>query len=441
MTLYALNPISAEIASINFSGNIIPHTWYTTIRYQPPAKKDGKLPPPKTNALALLCLGEIVYWYRPIELAAKDSPEGRVLYSKIKDDLLRKSATDFADKFGAGRHQIRTALDLLEDLGAITRHLRTKQIGRNLIPNVPYIELHPGVLFQLTHPDKQAVAADGQRSAADGQRAVAADGQRLAADGHLHRLHIENTVTENTTENTQQQQQQDGTPDQIADAPAAETQLLLSGSEDQGDSLSHSSEKPKNKGRAGLAPLGQDNAIAGSPSADQPPRASLNGSAGASHSNRQPTEVTAAGLASLDPNSPSNDFMSSSTQGEQNGELASPLEYAALPLLCETMGVDFGEMKGVIEVFHEYAGLWPTTNQCRLLGEWLRDHGRPLLLDAVGELRTRILAAPPEKPVAAPFAYLIKIVDGLSEAKAAAATKNGDGGYTIPDEYAGVIIG
>ena len=51
------NQIVDKMMQLGISGNIIPNSWYKTIRYE-----SGK-----PNLVAITLLSDIVYWYRPQE--------------------------------------------------------------------------------------------------------------------------------------------------------------------------------------------------------------------------------------------------------------------------------------------------------------------------------------------------------------------------------------
>ena len=70
ITLKTGNPIVDEVATLNITGNVIPHAWYYTI-----VNEKGKV-----NYLAINILADIVYWYRPTE--HRDETTLSVSYTK-----------------------------------------------------------------------------------------------------------------------------------------------------------------------------------------------------------------------------------------------------------------------------------------------------------------------------------------------------------------------
>ena len=136
------NPIVDAVNKINIQGNCTPETWYRTIK-----NESGK-----TNMLAVILLGEIVYWYRPTEIR-DESGNGIQYRKKFKDDLyLQKSYQQLAEKYNQTKNQVKAAIILLENLGVIKRHFRNCDTALGKAVNVMYIELFPHKLMELTFP-------------------------------------------------------------------------------------------------------------------------------------------------------------------------------------------------------------------------------------------------------------------------------------------------
>ena len=141
LTIKTGNDIVDEVGTLNFTGNIIPESWYTTI-----VSKTGK-----TNSLAILILSDIVYWYRPSEIRNESGLS--VHYEKrFREDLLQRSYEQLCTKFNITKKQARDCIVFLEELGVIKRHFRKIESPNGPLPNVMYLELIPSVLKQLTFP-------------------------------------------------------------------------------------------------------------------------------------------------------------------------------------------------------------------------------------------------------------------------------------------------
>lgn len=145
------HPKVEQMWSMNFSGNIIPMTWYKTI-----TKQDGK---PDMTAITLL--SEIVYWYRPQEIRDEISGEFLGLRKRFHDDnYLQKGYQELADTFGFGYQEVRRAIMRLEDIGVIARVLQSVPSARGVLPNTLFIDLNVDRLAELTYqvPEKAAKA-------------------------------------------------------------------------------------------------------------------------------------------------------------------------------------------------------------------------------------------------------------------------------------------
>lgn len=137
------NKIVDSLMELNISGNVIPHSWYSTI-----IRDNGK---PYLNAIIIL--SDIVYWYRPSEI--RDEYTGGVtgIKKRFRGNYLQRNYQQLADQFGISKKEARSALQKLEAIGVIRRHLSSVASGNGVLSNVLYIELVPGVLQQLTYPE------------------------------------------------------------------------------------------------------------------------------------------------------------------------------------------------------------------------------------------------------------------------------------------------
>ena len=91
MSIYSTgNAIVDQMAELNFTGNIIPSTWYRTL-----LGNDGK-----PYWIAIMILSDIVYWYRPKEI--RDEGSGNLIgfQKKFRADLLQRSYRQICDQLG-----------------------------------------------------------------------------------------------------------------------------------------------------------------------------------------------------------------------------------------------------------------------------------------------------------------------------------------------------
>ena len=145
--------------NLNLSGNIIPNNWLHTI-----VKKD--LANPKPHLLAILVLGDIVYWYRPKE--DRDETTGKVLgyHKRFGADLLQRNYAQIAKQFGCSKAQAKDAITFLEDLGVIKRKFRDITVSGIVYNNQMYIILNVDRLRELTYPSDKISTEGAENSAA-----------------------------------------------------------------------------------------------------------------------------------------------------------------------------------------------------------------------------------------------------------------------------------
>lgn len=138
------NAIVDAIGKMNFTGNIIPETWYSKLKY-----KNGK---PHMNAIIIL--SDIVYWYRPREY--RSEYDGTLIYKKkfANDDYLQRNYKQLSKKFGISEGQAKAAIVFLEkDIGVIIRHFKQITTGYGtVLYNVMFLELIPQKLEEITYP-------------------------------------------------------------------------------------------------------------------------------------------------------------------------------------------------------------------------------------------------------------------------------------------------
>lgn len=129
-----------EVGKIPFTGNILAHNWFNTI----------KLENGKPDTIAIILLSEIVYWYKPSEV--KDEKTGMFLgYKKrFKADLLQRTYESFSEQFGFTKRQVKDACKRLEDMSLIKRHFRTITAKGKKLGNVLFIELNTDKLKEVT---------------------------------------------------------------------------------------------------------------------------------------------------------------------------------------------------------------------------------------------------------------------------------------------------
>lgn len=136
------NEVVDKMANISFRGDVVPFTWYSTF-------KDEK---GKINAMALLMLANIVYWYRPTIIRDEN---GEVFVKRFKSDLLQRSYNEFCDMFSIGRMTATRNLIYLEEHKVIERVFRDVETeSGQILYNTMFIKLNFDELMKKTFPEE-----------------------------------------------------------------------------------------------------------------------------------------------------------------------------------------------------------------------------------------------------------------------------------------------
>lgn len=137
------NEATDKLIGIEFTGNIIHQNWYKTILMD-----NGK-----SDAISIMILADIVYWYRPAEI--RDETTGRTIGfgKKFKSDLLQRTYESFSEQMGFTKRQVQDSIKRLEVLGIVTRIFRTVKFGDLVCYNVLYIQLNFDALMGVTFDD------------------------------------------------------------------------------------------------------------------------------------------------------------------------------------------------------------------------------------------------------------------------------------------------
>lgn len=144
-----------QIGEINFSGHIIPHSWYYYLRRESEkTSEDGETHTitGKPHLPAITILSDIVYWYRPRIVRDETTNEIVRIEKRFAADKLQRSYAQFAEIFGLGKEQARKAVKFLAKKGLITLEFRTLYIRGRPMHNVLFIEIVPEKVKQISQP-------------------------------------------------------------------------------------------------------------------------------------------------------------------------------------------------------------------------------------------------------------------------------------------------
>lgn len=169
---------------VEFTGNVIPNTWYKTI-----VNEKGK---PEINAIILLA--EIVYWYRPSEERVESNLSETILKKKFKGEYVYFHYSQLTEKFGLSEDQCRRALRKLEKLNLIKRQTDPGYANGHPVGNRLYIELFPEELLNITFPDNGIEGGKNHTPSCDKSHHRVVE---ITPGGSEN----PNTITKNTTKN------------------------------------------------------------------------------------------------------------------------------------------------------------------------------------------------------------------------------------------------
>lgn len=125
------------------TGYLIPATWFSTIKFE-----SGK-----PNINAMLVLSDVVYWYKSSPVYDKSGEHIIGRKKRFKADLLQRSYSQIAEKFGFTKKQAISAVNSLESLGLIEKSLRTIKVNGISIPKVMFIKPNIDAIEKITYPD------------------------------------------------------------------------------------------------------------------------------------------------------------------------------------------------------------------------------------------------------------------------------------------------
>jgi len=137
---YAINEVSYQMGTLNYEGNMTPHSWFQHI------KRKNK----KTDSIAINLLSEIVYWYRPY-CVREGSRE--IWKKKYIADILQKSYAELEEKFGYTKDQMRDSFKLLQNLGLVLLEFRTVHKNGVTNSNVMFIRVFPEKIKEITESE------------------------------------------------------------------------------------------------------------------------------------------------------------------------------------------------------------------------------------------------------------------------------------------------
>lgn len=131
------NIIVDEISKMNI--NSIPEQWYQNVRRSN-----------QPHALAILVLWDLLYWYKWTEIRNEETGLVVGYKKKFRADLLQRSYSAIAEKFGITKRQATDVITFLEDIGVLKRVFRTIEVNGLKMSNVLFIALVPQKIKEIS---------------------------------------------------------------------------------------------------------------------------------------------------------------------------------------------------------------------------------------------------------------------------------------------------
>ena len=139
-----MSNVVEAITKLNITGNVVPSSWWKSITFD-----NGK-----PDAVGVVVLSEIIYWYRAKEV--RDETSGAIVgYNKrFHADKLQRSYQSLADKFGFTKRQVTDSLKRLQKSGIVTLEFRSITVNGQQLSNVLFIEPVAEAVERITYPDE-----------------------------------------------------------------------------------------------------------------------------------------------------------------------------------------------------------------------------------------------------------------------------------------------
>lgn len=169
-----LPPLVKEITEMRITGNVIPHKWLKLIVS---GKKEG------TDYPACFILSDICYWYRALETRDEHTGVTIRVQKRFKADKLQRSYAQIAEKLNHNKKRIKQAVDLLIELGLITREFRTVEstVGSPQ-SNVMFLEPVPDKIREFSRVESEELSEPAMPKIYNSSEAVKTGRRSLEKD-------------------------------------------------------------------------------------------------------------------------------------------------------------------------------------------------------------------------------------------------------------------
>lgn len=147
-TNYNTTEAVKQIGTMEFIGNVIPHTWYQNNLL--------KLENGRSNLLAITILSDIIYWYRPTIVIDEDTGCIKSVNKKFQHEKLHKTYQSWAIQFGVSKRSVQEACYFLKRKGLISIEIKDGWVVKNspVMNNVTFFEPIPEMIVVINDPTK-----------------------------------------------------------------------------------------------------------------------------------------------------------------------------------------------------------------------------------------------------------------------------------------------
>jgi hypothetical protein len=150
------NKIVDRVGTMHFEGNIIDHRWFSAPEFR---LKSGLV-----NLNALIVLGDLVYWHRPVIVRDENTNVITKVRRKFKYEKLYKDYETWGASLGLSKRQVQDAVAFLHKTGSIKRTVgRIKYDDGARSNTLVFLEIDPEKLAEITY--RHALPSELQREA------------------------------------------------------------------------------------------------------------------------------------------------------------------------------------------------------------------------------------------------------------------------------------
>lgn len=142
------DPVVKLLGTIDFTGDTIPAPWFHFIK-----NEHGKA---QTNAV--LVLGRLVYWHRPIQAINPVTQQAVAWRKKYAGRFYQMHYREYANYLGITEREVRAAMKVLRSHGLLHLHLCYEEDARR--GTAVYVQLMAERIVSISHRPEGVTASD-----------------------------------------------------------------------------------------------------------------------------------------------------------------------------------------------------------------------------------------------------------------------------------------